>query len=125
MAGLLEMKDTVTQFYRDKTSIERGLRDLGNTVGKLDLIFLGLTVVILLLIWLGIFGISIGTYLVAAGSIVLTVSFMVGNSAKNLFESIVFIFFMVRMAWRRESAMAKEVLHREGRVKWRRESGTN
>lgn len=89
-----EMEATIIQVYKEKQAIVRGIRDLGTTVGKLDRIFLFISLLIMILIWLGIFGISIWTYIVAAGSILLTASFMIGNTARNLFESIIFIFFM-------------------------------
>lgn len=82
----------VVHIYRDKVAIEHGLQELGDCVGKLDRIFMFITLIILLLIWLGIFGISITSYFVAAGSILIASSVMIGSSAKALFESIIFIF---------------------------------
>jgi small-conductance mechanosensitive channel len=34
----------------------------------------------------------LGTYLVTAGSTLLAATFVIGNSAKNTFESIIFLF---------------------------------
>jgi small-conductance mechanosensitive channel len=51
-------------------------------------------IVILLSVLLGlvIFGVSLGPVLVTSMSLILALTFMVGNSAKNMFEGIIFLF---------------------------------
>jgi small-conductance mechanosensitive channel len=88
------MRFTIVQFYEEKRAIEKGLRDLGHTVGKLDDILMLITLVILVLIWLAIFNVSIQSYIVGAGSVLITASFVIGNSAKNVFDSIIFLFVL-------------------------------
>jgi small-conductance mechanosensitive channel len=89
-----EMRTVITAYYKEKRAVESGLRDLSTTVGKLDNVFLTFSAIVLLLVWLAIFGISINAYLVTAGSLIITTSFVIGNSAKNVFEAIIFIFIL-------------------------------
>lgn len=85
-------------------------------VGKLDNILLTFALIVTALICLSLFNINLQAYLVSAASIILATSFMVGramallfvqriryntsiatqigNSAKNLFESIIYVFAM-------------------------------
>lgn len=88
------MRDVMVDIFRERSTIQRGMRDFSATVGKLDRILMLLFGVIVTLICLGIFNISVSSYLVTATSIVVSLSFIIGSSAKGLFESIVFLFFV-------------------------------
>lgn len=86
------MTSTIVGHYHDKRAVERGIRDLGATVGKLDSVLLFLTFIIIVAIGLGIFGVTVASYLVTFGSLIVTLFVIIGNAARNIFESILFVF---------------------------------
>jgi small-conductance mechanosensitive channel len=78
--------------FHEKRAVERGVRDLGATVGKLDKVLLFLAGIIMVAIGLGLFGVTIASYLVTFGSLIVTLFVIIGNAARNIFESILFVF---------------------------------
>lgn len=87
-----EMRHATVQYYHDKRSIDKGLRDLSATVGTLDSVLLFITSIIFILACFVVFGYTVSSYIVAAGSMIIAASFVIGNSAKNVFESTLFVF---------------------------------
>jgi hypothetical protein len=108
-----EMRDAVQRIYRERRALATSLRDMGSAVSKLDGVLLGLVLIIVVFIWLLIFNrsstlaniVPLSTFVVgecaapaaACSCLLLTprgpgFSFVFGNSAKTIFESMIFIF---------------------------------
>ena len=88
-----EMREAVQRIYRERRSLSTSLKDMSSAISKLDgvLMFIGLIIVIF--IWLLIFnGNSTVSNIVPLSTFVVGFSFIFGNSAKNIFESMIFIF---------------------------------
>lgn len=88
-----EMREAVQRIYRERRSLSTSLKDMSSAISKLDgvLMFIGLIIVIF--IWLLIFnGDSTVSNIVPLSTFVVGFSFIFGNSAKNIFESMIFIF---------------------------------
>lgn len=78
--------------YQDRKALSSSLRDVGSAVGKLDTMIGTLVAFVAILVGLMIFGVSLGPVLVTSMSFLLAITFMIGNSAKTVFEGIVFLF---------------------------------
>lgn len=88
-----EMREAVQRIYRERRALSTSLKDMSSAISKLDgvLMFIGLIVVIF--IWLLIFnGDSTVANIVPLSTFVVGFSFIFGNSAKAIFESMIFIF---------------------------------
>ncbi|SNX87399.1 uncharacterized protein MEPE_06109 [Melanopsichium pennsylvanicum] len=88
-----EMREAVQRIYRERRALSTSLKDMSSAISKLDgvLMFIGLIIVIF--IWLLIFnGDSTVSNIVPLSTFVVGFSFIFGNSAKNIFESMIFIF---------------------------------
>ncbi|CDS01085.1 hypothetical protein, partial [Sporisorium scitamineum] len=88
-----EMREAVQRIYRERRALSTSLKDMSSAISKLDgvLMFIGLIIVVF--IWLLIFnGDSTVSNIVPLSTFVVGFSFIFGNSAKNIFESMIFIF---------------------------------
>ncbi|SPO29906.1 uncharacterized protein UTRI_06184_B [Ustilago trichophora] len=88
-----EMREAVQRIYRERRALSTSLKDMSSAISKLDgvLMFIGLIIVVF--IWLLIFnGNSTVSNIVPLSTFVVGFSFIFGNSAKNIFESMIFIF---------------------------------
>ncbi|WAQ86378.1 hypothetical protein PtA15_7A104 [Puccinia triticina] len=88
-----EMRNAVVRIYRERMALAIGLKDMSSAVSKLDAVLISVAVMLTVFIWFFIFN-SKGTssQLVPMATIILGFSFIFGNAAKNLFESMLFIF---------------------------------
>ncbi|GAN10256.1 calcium channel [Mucor ambiguus] len=87
-----EFRDTVVHIYRERKDIAISMRDTGQALGKIDYMLLAISLVALLLTSFAIFNVEVWHSLVPLGSILLAMTFVFGNTAKNTFESILFLF---------------------------------
>lgn len=87
-----EFRDTVVHIYRERKDIAISMRDTGQALGKIDYMLLAVSLVALLLTSFAIFNVEVWHSLVPLGSILLALTFVFGNTAKNTFESILFLF---------------------------------
>ncbi|CAE6403951.1 unnamed protein product [Rhizoctonia solani] len=88
-----EMREAVQRIYRERKALTASLKDMSAAVGKLDGVLIALALIIILFICLLIFNRSNTlASLVPIATIILGFSFVFGNSAKTLFESLIFIF---------------------------------
>ncbi|KAG0267041.1 hypothetical protein DFQ27_009187 [Actinomortierella ambigua] len=87
-----EMKEKIFYIYKERKDLHTSMRDMSQAVGKLNIIFMVIVVVLWLFIILSIFGQNIVQNLLSIGSFLLALSFVFGNSVKTLFENIVFLF---------------------------------
>ncbi|KAH6914178.1 Mechanosensitive ion channel-domain-containing protein [Coprinopsis sp. MPI-PUGE-AT-0042] len=86
-----EMREAVQRIYRERKALVAGLKDVGSIVAKLDAVLLAVTLLLVIFISLLIFQRGISS-LVPLATVVLGFSFIFGNSAQTLFESLIFIF---------------------------------
>lgn len=88
-----EMREAVQRIYRERKALSTSLKDMSSAVRKLDGIMLVLGLIIVIFIWLLIFdGNATLANLVPFATFILGFSFVFGNSARTIFESMVFIF---------------------------------
>ena len=78
--------------HREQLSIEHSMRDLDSAVGRLDNIFMSVYVIIALLV----FAVAVETQFVSlitgAGTAILGLSWLIGNSCQEILTSIIFLF---------------------------------
>lgn len=83
------MREAVQRIYRERKSLTASLKDMSSAVSKLDAVMVGVTLIIILFICLLIFNPSDSlSSLIPLATIVLGFSFVFGNSAKTIFESV-------------------------------------
>lgn len=88
-----EMREAVQRIYRERRSLSTSMKDMSSAIQKLDNVLMGLGLIIVVFIWLLIFNRdSTVANIVPLSTFVVGFSFVFGNSAKNIFESMIFIF---------------------------------
>lgn len=88
-----EMREAVQRIYRERKALTASLKDVGSAVAKLDAVLMCMALVGILFVCLLIFNRSNTlAALVPLATIILGFSFVFGNSAQQLFESLIFIF---------------------------------
>lgn len=88
-----EMREAVQRIYRERKALNASLKDVGSIVAKLDAVLISVALVIIIFVCLLIFNKSNTlASLVPLATIILGFSFIFGNSAQKLFESLIFIF---------------------------------
>ncbi|KAI9294700.1 hypothetical protein K502DRAFT_330497 [Neoconidiobolus thromboides FSU 785] len=89
-----EMRDQISFIYKERKDLTLALSDTSQAVGKLDKIFLVLFIIICAFACSTIFGKDIYASLLPFGTFFLGLSFIFGENAKQLFQSIIFLFVM-------------------------------
>lgn len=88
-----EMREAVQRIYRERRALATSLKDMNSALQKLDMVLLFLGLIIVIFIWLLIFSPDEAVAnLVPMSTLIVGFSFVFGNSAKNIFESMIFIF---------------------------------
>ncbi|RKP25044.1 Mechanosensitive ion channel-domain-containing protein, partial [Syncephalis pseudoplumigaleata] len=88
-----EMRDVMQRVYKERKDLAFALRDLSQCVGKLDNILLSMALLIYVFMVLNIVsGKNVTTTVLPFGSLLVALSFIFGQSAKNTFDSIIFVF---------------------------------
>ncbi|TFK94118.1 hypothetical protein K466DRAFT_536529 [Polyporus arcularius HHB13444] len=88
-----EMREAVRRIYRERKALTASLKDVGSAVAKLDAVLLSVVILIFIFICLLIFnGNNSIASLVPLATIIVGFSFIFGNSAQTLFNSLIFIF---------------------------------
>jgi small-conductance mechanosensitive channel len=88
-----EFRDGVQRIFRERRALATSLKDASSAVGKLDGVLIGIALIIMIFIWLLIFnGDNTVANIAPLSTFVVGFSFIFGNSAKTLFESMIFIF---------------------------------
>ncbi|KAI8381304.1 uncharacterized protein BYT42DRAFT_613094 [Radiomyces spectabilis] len=87
-----EFRDTVLHIYKERKALAQSLRDTGQALGKIDAMLLLISIIANIFICLAIFQVDVWHSLVPLGSCLLALTFVFGNTAKNTFESILFVF---------------------------------
>ncbi|CDZ97984.1 Predicted mechanosensitive ion channel [Phaffia rhodozyma] len=88
-----EMRGAVQRIYRERKALTASLADMSSAIGKMDGVLLGVALIICVFVFLLIFNkSSTVTSLVPVCTFVVGFSFIFANTAKTLFESLIFIF---------------------------------
>ncbi|KAF7356734.1 Calcium channel [Mycena venus] len=88
-----EMREAVQRIYRERKALTSSLKDVGSAVAKLDAVLIAVALIFIIFVCLLIFNKSDTlTSLVPLATIILGFSFIFGNSAATLFNSLIFIF---------------------------------
>lgn len=87
-----EFRAAVLQLYKERLVLAHSLMSTKDSLSKLDNIFIIITIIILVFIWLAIFNYNVYSLFLTMASIIVPVTFMIGNSAKTLFEAVIFLF---------------------------------
>ncbi|KAI9243860.1 hypothetical protein EDC94DRAFT_572733 [Helicostylum pulchrum] len=87
-----EMRAGCIRIYRDRRDLARSMRDMSQATGKLDVLLLIIFICIWIIVAMAVFGVNVGTQLTPLWSAFIAASFIFGNSAKDAFESIIFVF---------------------------------
>ncbi|KAJ7001538.1 mechanosensitive ion channel protein 6-like [Populus alba x Populus x berolinensis] len=90
--GKSSLKNWVVNAFRERRALALTLNDTKTAVNKLHQIINAIVGIVIVVISLVILGIAKSKFFVLLGSQVLVVSFVFGNTAKTLFESIIFLF---------------------------------
>nr|GAT56367.1 serine/threonine protein kinase [Mycena chlorophos] len=90
--SLEEVEMAVMEFHREQLSIEHSMQDLDSAVGRLDNIFMSLYVVIAILIIAVALEAQVSTLVSSAGTLVLSLSWLIGSSLAEVLTSIIFLF---------------------------------
>lgn len=87
-----EMRGGCIRIYRDRKDLTRSMRDMSQATGKLDIILVVIALCIWAIVVMAVYGVNVGTQLTPLWSAFIAASFIFGNSAKDAFESIIFVF---------------------------------
>ncbi|KAL0075996.1 Mechanosensitive ion channel-domain-containing protein [Phycomyces blakesleeanus] len=87
-----ELRSGCIRIYKERKNLARSMRDLSQATGKLDLILLVIFTAIWVIIVCASFGVNVGTELMPLWTAFIAFSFVFGNSAKDAFEAIIFVF---------------------------------
>ncbi|RCH81850.1 hypothetical protein CU098_003733, partial [Rhizopus stolonifer] len=87
-----EMRAGCIRIYRERKDLARSMRDMSQVTGTLDIILLIVFACIWAVVVMAVFGVNVGTQLTPLWSAFIAASFIFGNSAKDAFESILFVF---------------------------------
>ncbi|KAL9545935.1 hypothetical protein MBANPS3_006896 [Mucor bainieri] len=87
-----EMRAACIRIYCERKDLARSMRDMSQATGKLDIILMVVFACIWAIVVMAVFGVDIGTQLMPLWSAFIAASFIFGNSAKEAFESIIFVF---------------------------------
>ncbi|KAI9256658.1 hypothetical protein BDA99DRAFT_485107 [Phascolomyces articulosus] len=87
-----ELRSACVRIYRERKNLATSMRDLSQATGKMDIILLVIFTAIWVIIVCASFGVDVGTQLMPLWSAFIAASFVFGNSAKDAFESIIFVF---------------------------------
>lgn len=93
-----EMRAACIRIYCERKDLARSMRDMSQATGKLDIILMIFFACIWAIVVMAVFGVDIGTQLMPLWSAFIAASFIFGNSAKDAFESIIFVFVTVSMS---------------------------
>ncbi|GAB2225200.1 hypothetical protein Droror1_Dr00005991 [Drosera rotundifolia] len=88
------LKNWVVNAFRERRALALTLNDTKTAVNKLHQMVNILVSVLILVIWLIILNIATSKFLLFASSQIVLVTFVFGNTCKNIFESIIFLFII-------------------------------
>ncbi|CAN0901282.1 Mechanosensitive ion channel protein 10 [Linum grandiflorum] len=84
----------VVKVYNGRTALSHALNDTKTAVKQLHKLVTGILIVVTIVIWLLLMQIATTKVLVFLSSQLVLAAFMFGNTCKNIFEAIIFVFVM-------------------------------
>ncbi|XAR67115.1 hypothetical protein NMG60_11013551 [Bertholletia excelsa] len=87
-------KNWVVNVYNERKSLSHSLNDTKTAIEELNKIVSGVVLVVIIIVWLLLMGLATTKVLVFFSSQLLVVTFVFGNTAKTVFEAIIFVFVM-------------------------------
>lgn len=88
---MIEVQRAILRIYRDRRTLLSSLSDVSQALGRLNIVFYIVSVVINIFIAMQILGIAL-TSLLPFTTIIVAISFIFSGSASNMFNCIVFLF---------------------------------
>eukprot|EP00884_Botryococcus_braunii_P005990 jgi/Botrbrau1/15392/Bobra.43_2s0020.1 len=90
--SLSDIRDAVVSIYRERRNLAFTLKDTTSVVSKLELIFAVVIHFFTIGVYLNLFNIDVSQVWITFSSLLLAFAFVFGNSLRNLYESVVFLF---------------------------------
>ncbi|KAJ8662389.1 hypothetical protein O0I10_002083 [Lichtheimia ornata] len=87
-----EFRDTVLEIYKERKALAQCVRDTSQALGKIDMLLLVFSIIITTFISLAIFNVDVWHSLLPLGSCLLALTFVFGDTCKNTFENVIFLF---------------------------------
>ncbi|GKV17889.1 hypothetical protein SLEP1_g28344 [Rubroshorea leprosula] len=88
------LKNWLVNVYLERKSLAHSLNDTKTAIEELNKLASGFVMIVIIIIWLLLMGFLTTQVLLFISSQLLLVVFMFGNSAKTVFEAIIFVFVM-------------------------------
>ncbi|KAI5320125.1 hypothetical protein L3X38_039833 [Prunus dulcis] len=88
------LKNWLVNVYLERKSLAHSLNDTKTAIEELNRLASGLLLLVILIVWLLLMGFLTTNVLVFISSQLLLVVFVFGNTAKTVFEAIIFVFVM-------------------------------
>ncbi|CAL0327147.1 unnamed protein product [Lupinus luteus] len=88
------LTDWVLKVYQERKALAHALSDTKTAVKQLGKLVTGILIVVSIIVWLLLMGIATTKVLVFLSSQLVLAAFMFGNTCKNIFEAIIFVFVM-------------------------------
>lgn len=88
------LKNWLVNVYLERKSLALSLNDTKTAIDELNTLASGILLIVIIIIWLLLMGFMTTQVLVFISSQLLLVVFMFGNTAKTVFEAIIFVFIM-------------------------------
>ncbi|DBA97314.1 TPA: hypothetical protein ACH3X1_015052 [Trebouxia sp. C0004] len=92
--SLADMRDAVIQIYKERKNLAYTLQDARGVVSKLELIMGVMMHVLFVFFYLIIFDVDVNKVWLSFSSVFLAFVFVFGNSLRNMYESVIFLFVM-------------------------------
>ncbi|KAK9840563.1 hypothetical protein WJX81_001411 [Elliptochloris bilobata] len=89
---LSEVREAIVNIFRERRNLAVQLKDTKSVVGRLKLVLLLLLHIVAAFFYLLIFNVDIQKLWVFISSLIIGSAFVFGNSMKQLFESVIFLF---------------------------------
>nr|KYP45591.1 Uncharacterized protein At5g12080 family [Cajanus cajan] len=88
------LTDWLLKVYQERKALAHALSDTKTAVKQLNKLVTGILVVVTIIVWLLLMEIATTKVLVFLSSQLVLAAFMFGNTCKNIFEAIIFVFVM-------------------------------
>ncbi|KAJ3338296.1 hypothetical protein HDU93_009743 [Gonapodya sp. JEL0774] len=88
----IEMRSSVSKIFQEQRHLSQSIEDMHKALSKLNLVLTIVTVVVLLFVWLIIFGIDLSSVFVTLTTLLVIMNYFIGANLSNTFTSILFMF---------------------------------
>ncbi|KAK2994019.1 hypothetical protein RJ640_018776, partial [Escallonia rubra] len=84
----------VVKVYKERKALAHALNDTRTAVKQLNKLVTGILIAVIVIVWLLLTGIATTKVLVLLSSQLVVAAFMFGNTCKDIFEAVIFVFVM-------------------------------